>query len=83
MTSIIHTVWDWSEKTMNKLNPETDKHAYAKAFGLGAVEGSIAAVSAILHCVITGKVRLKRSNSKIRAVLNDGSYFFARNNQAI
>lgn len=44
MTSIIHTVWGWSEETMNKLNPETDKHAYAKEFGLGAVEGSIAAV---------------------------------------
>lgn len=41
MTSIIHTVWDWSEKTMNKLNPETDKHAYAKAFGLGCIDGLI------------------------------------------
>lgn len=51
MTSIIHTVWGWSEKTMNKLNPETDKHAYAKAFGLGAVEGSIAAV----FCYLTKK----------------------------
>lgn len=37
----------------------------------------------VLDCVIAGNVRLKRSNSKIRAVLNDGSYFLARNNQAI
>lgn len=26
MTSIIHMVLDWTEKTMNELNPETDKN---------------------------------------------------------
>ena len=41
MISIIHKVLDWTEETMNELNPETDKHAYAKAFGLGCVEGLI------------------------------------------
>lgn len=39
--SIIHKVLDWTEKTTNELDPKTDKHAYAKAFGLGAVEGLI------------------------------------------
>lgn len=41
MTSIIHMVLDWTEKTMNELDPETDKHARAKAFGLGCIEGAI------------------------------------------
>lgn len=41
MTSIIHMVLDWTEKTMNELNPETDKHTYVKAFGLGCIEGLI------------------------------------------
>ena len=39
--SIIHKVLDWTEKTTNELDHETDKHAYAKAFGLGVVEGLI------------------------------------------
>ena len=39
MTSIIHMVLDWTEKTMNELDPETDKHASAKAFGLGCIDG--------------------------------------------
>lgn len=38
MTSIIHMVLDWTEKTMNELKPETDKHACAKAFGLGCID---------------------------------------------
>lgn len=41
MTNIIHMVLDWTEKTMNELNPETDKHACAKAFGLGCIDGLI------------------------------------------
>lgn len=41
MTSIIHKVLDWIEETTNELDPETDKHAYAKAFGLGCIEGFI------------------------------------------
>lgn len=69
--SIIHKVLDWTEKTTNELDPKTDKHAYAKAFGLGAIEGLIPLYSGIchcLHCAITGKVRLKRSNSEVRAI---------------
>lgn len=41
MTSIIHMVLDWTEKTMNELNPETDKHASAKALCLGCIDGLI------------------------------------------
>ena len=41
MTSIIHKVLDWTEETMNELNPEADKHACAKAFGPGCVDGLI------------------------------------------
>lgn len=64
MTSIIHMVLDWTEKTMNELDPETDKHAYAKEFGLGAVEGSIAAVFCYLSlltlcCYWKGKAEKK------------------------
>lgn len=47
--SIIHKVLDWTEKTTNELDPKTDKHAYAKAFGLGAIEGLID--SAVFWCL--------------------------------
>ena len=41
MNSIIHKILGWTEETMNQLDPETDKYAYAKAFGLGCIDGLI------------------------------------------
>lgn len=41
MNSIIHKVLDWTDDKMNQLDPETDKHAYAKSFGLGCIDGFI------------------------------------------
>lgn len=37
----IRKILGWTEETMNQLDPETDKHAYAKAFGLGCIDGFI------------------------------------------
>lgn len=49
MTSIIHMVLDWTEKTMNELNPETDKHTCVKAFGLGCIDGLIDCIMLLLE----------------------------------
>lgn len=37
----IRKILGWTEETMNQLDLETDKHAYAKAFGLGCIDGFI------------------------------------------